>query len=147
MFGKEVSKSCHLFRIMYFCKTFEAIHNKDYSVVKTSKTGLLRPRFFPTMNWLNKRTCPVSLPLPNSFAYTRHTAPILMPYSCHTLAILESMAALWHQYGISMASTCQILAKYLPDAWLGRRNVMRFVYLCGQERRRLRLRRTNRYLT
>ena len=25
---------------MYLCRTFEAIHNKDYSVVKTSKTGL-----------------------------------------------------------------------------------------------------------
>jgi hypothetical protein len=44
---------------MYFCQTFEAIHNKDYSVVKTSKTGLLRPRFFFTMNLLNKRACPV----------------------------------------------------------------------------------------
>ena len=57
--------------------------------------------------------------------YISHTNPIVLPYSCHTLAILESMAALWHQYGISMASTCQILARYLPDAWLGRRNVIR----------------------
>ncbi len=84
---------------------------------------------------------------PIYLAYYSHTDPIVMPYYCHTLAILESMAALWHQYGNSMASTCQILAKYLPDTWLGRRNVMGFVYLCGQERRRLRLRRTNRYLT
>ena len=26
---------------MYFCRTFEAIHNKDYSVVKTSKAGAI----------------------------------------------------------------------------------------------------------
>ena len=31
---------------MYFCRTFEAIHNKDYSVVKTSKTGAHALVFF-----------------------------------------------------------------------------------------------------
>ena len=31
---------------IYLCRTLKAIHNKDYSVVKTFKAGLTESRFF-----------------------------------------------------------------------------------------------------
>ncbi|MDY6327534.1 MAG: hypothetical protein SPL47_09545 [Bacteroidales bacterium] len=46
---------------MYLCNTFEAIHNKDYSVVKTSKAGSQGLAFFS----LSQR-------ITNHFGFSKH---------------------------------------------------------------------------
>ena len=65
-----------------------------------------------------------------------HSAAILYPYCCHTLAILKSMASLWQQYGISMASLWERRENTEGIRWLKAKNLCYLGHLCDNKKHR-----------